>query len=207
MTDNESTPKGTPTSGHRGTRVRHTNVELAMRDKILVLARRNAAELLRSAGAQPDSRSYPWLTEWYRLCVLNAANRVIDMDEARAFAHGVAAGLRDHYLVQDMPTDKEIAWRTHESHPRRVTRWFGQHGTIPLEALCVLSLWYQVPVHTLLSEYGAPAAQRWREQHSKERSQRTLRPVVIFPEDAPQNLVAAAAGVAQGTPDQPLPHS
>jgi hypothetical protein len=67
----------------------------------------------------------------------------------------------------------------------------------------MLSLWYQVSVRDLLSTYGAPAAQRWREEHAEELAQRTLRPVVIFPEDAPQNLVAVAAGVAQGAPDQP----
>ena len=111
--------------------------------------------------------------------------------------------------MSDRPTARELAWRTGTAHPQRVVKWFGDHGNMPLDVLCMLALWYQVSVRDLLSTYGAPAAQRWREQHAEELAQHTLRTVVIFPEDAPQNLVAVAAGVTQDTPTPPqaLPHA
>lgn len=147
-----------------------------------------------------------WLPTWYGMSTQRATDRTPPKGECYAFAHGVVTGLKT-YLSSDRPTARELAWRTDMGHTDRVARWFGEHGSIPLNVLCMLALWYQVPVRTLLSEYGVPAAQRWREEHAEELAQRALRPVVIFPEDAPQNLVAVAAGVAQDAPAQPLPHA
>ena len=190
-------------------RVRHTNEEIANRDHMLPVAEQRAFAMWASAGGRPSDREYHWIPTWYRMSIQRTADRTPPKGECYAFAHGVVTGLKERCLLSDRPTAKELAWRTGTAHPERVAKWFGDHGNMPLDVLCMLALWYQVSVRDLLSTYGAPAAQRWREEHAEELAQHTLRPVVIFPEDAPQNLVAVAAGVAQGTPDQPqpLPHS
>lgn len=188
-------------------RVRHTNDQIASREHMLPIAEQRAFAMWASAGGRPGDRRYMWLPTWYGMSMQTATGHTPPKGECYAFAHGVVTGLKERCLMSDRPTAKELAWRTDTAHPQRVAKWFGDHGSIPLNALCMLALWYQVSVRDLLSTYGAPAAQRWREEHAEELAQRTLRPVVIFPEDAPQNLVAVAAGVAPDTPAQPLPHS
>ncbi len=188
-------------------RVRHTNEEIANRNHMLPIAEQRAFAMWASAGGRPSDREYHWLPTWYCMSVQNSTGRTPPKGECYAFAHGVVTGLKERCLMSDRPTAKELAWRTGTAHPQRVAKWFGDHGNMPLDVLCMLALWYQVSVRDLLSTYGAPAAQRWREEHAEELAQHTLRPVVDFPEDAPQNLVAVAAEVAHGmpTPPQTLP--
>jgi len=160
---------------------------------MLPIAEQRAFAMWSSAGGKPSDRGYHWLPAWYGMSMRITTGHTPPKGECYAFAHGVVQGMK-RYLSSDRPTAKELAWRTDTSHTARVAKWFSDHGNMPLDVLCMLSLWYQVPVRTLLTEYGAPAAQNWREQHADDLAQDTMRPMTDFPEDNPQSLVMAVSG-------------
>lgn len=175
------------------TRVRHTNDQIASRDHMLLIAEQRAFAMWAAAGGRPGDRRRMWLPTWYAMSVEKSSGRIPPAGECHAFAHGVTDGLKRQFLATDRPTTRELAWRTGESiRLSRVANWFGPRGAMPLSVLCMLSLWYQVPVRELLSTYGAPAVRRWCEEHADEAGRVAPRPVVEFPDDAPDSLVAEA---------------